>query len=242
MKISKLFVLLIFTFMSLGIAPSSHAMRILQLAPLQMNSVHGGVVPYTGPAPLPPAVAPAKVDCGSADMLTVDNYIDSGVDYGLHYLNIFLTNISPILQTITIKVLPGTLVASGNSAGGVYNTPANPASPPTRSISTETAITGMINDPLAPGQSKIYTLTYQCNSAVCKILPLDTSFPATCTSGGVPQACLSMGSYTLFKIEITENKGAVIGNLTTSVHRACGSVDKMGEPPPTMAINGGRAF
>ena len=217
-----------------SISSFAFASRVVQPPPLSFITVHGG----SGIA-----ANPAQV-CTTADMLVASNYNASGVDHAQHDINVALKNISSIDQTVEIDLLNGSLVSSANSGGTTYGIP-QVISPTAPSLAVPTGGYTIWGPTVIPANgSTLVTVGYACSSSSCMISPINGPIPADCSSfaGAAPQVCILQSSYTLLKITVLEDRGAMLANITTIAHRGCGNVDHYLTPPPSLAVNGGRPF
>jgi hypothetical protein len=200
----------------------AQAARIIEPPSMFFHTVHGGQV--------------GAATCVTADMHNSAAYFGtSGVDQGIHSISVSLKNISNIAQTVTIELLPGTYVSSSNSNGAASSIPHNPG--PSQTLRSAVTVYGP--RALQPYESSVASITYACSSRSC-YLPRTTP-SAGCTLG-TPQVCLGISSQTTLKITVQEDRGAILANITTSAHRACGYKDHFMTPPPSFTVNGGKAF
>ena len=234
------------TLLGLGVmafTPSARAERLLELPPVHVETVHGGV--HGSPA----------IACVTADMgLNASHYITpgpgaaTGVSIGYHQHNFSFRNVSTVLQTVTVLVGAGSRMKSAISTGmnGIPNQPAGSIT-----VSSEVPIAFTI----PPGDARAVAMYTFCNiSGSCwsgyeiqdgggnALANGSVAGGAGAMGLGTGIACLALDSTFQFKIKINENRGAVTANFTTSYHRGGGLADKAVSNIPSYPINGGRPF
>lgn len=228
---------------AVGFSPSAFAERMLELPPVHVQTVHGGV---HGSPP---------IACVTADMgLNASHYITpgpgaaTGVSLGYHAHNFSFRNVSTVNQTVTVLVGAGSRMRSAVSTGinGIPNQPSGGVTVP-----GEVPIQFV----MPPGDARAVAIYTFCNingSCWSSFEIQDAggnALGAGSVAGGAGSmglgtgiACLALDSTFQFKIRVLENRGAVTANFTTSYHRGGGLTDKAVSNIPSYPVNGGRPF
>lgn len=208
---------------SLGNLPLAEAKRVVDLPVLKFSSFHGGSV--------------SGVTCGAIGMLKAENYDGaSGVKWAHHTWQVSFKNLSDTTQTVRLIALPGTQITNQNSEGALGITKGTTEHVARRldSANTQTAVLG------AYGSAEM-GLTMISGSNVGYIAPVDSWDSNAC--GIQPEhSCMTASSTVILRIEVEEDRGAVLANVVSGGHRCYGLVDHFTTPPANFNVNGGRPF
>lgn len=209
--------------MALGYAPLAEAKRVVDLPVLKFSSFHGGSM--------------SGVTCGAIGMLKAENYdATSGVKWAHHTWQVSFKNLSDATQTVRLIALPGTQITNQNSDGALGITQGTTEHVARRldSPNTQTAVLG------AFGSAEM-GLTMISGSNVGYIAPVDSWDSNAC--GLQPEhSCMTATSTVILRIEVDEDRGAVLANVVSGGHRCYGLVDHFTTPPANFNVNGGRPF
>lgn len=177
----------------------------------------------------------------TADLVpTGTENLEQGVMQANHHVYISLSNLSSVVQTIDISVLPG---STFNAT--FYGLP----SPVTRTMGNGVSpafTAGGIA--LAPDQSTVVEFMSICSYAYnrcCLQAVGAVNVGPNCMANNEPSANAAYGvaraSSWNFEVRVREARGAVAGSITTQVHRHGGMKDKS-QGETIIMLNGGRPF
>ncbi len=201
---------------------AASAARKLHLTPLETSTIHGGTINETS--------------CGSADMMNADMYgTRSGVRLAYHVYKFVFRNLSPIPQTVILRVLPETQLRTSNSGGELQ---INRYAGPQRNVRENHDI--RIN--LRPYDTSSTSVKFVATGDRSQIVPLDSEIICESTPPPPAQTCLVIDSTLVAEVEILEDRGAVSGSVSTVYHRCYGKVDVLRSTPVNKDLNGGRPF
>jgi hypothetical protein len=219
---------------------AAHAARTAWVPPIRISSVAGGVI-FDG--------TNNRV-CTTADMKQTDYAGPStdGVCYGHHTIEISLRNVSDVPQPTRVVILKDSWMRSNHTRGATSSIPEFTGG---EVVTASDYVTGWSTIP-AQGRAT-FAFSGFCDNSRCYIrqevgptpgqVVGGTSFPvhpSPCT--GTVQVCIASSSELSLRIEVNENRGAILGHITTGAHRGGGSTDHYAQPPFDVFINGGRAF
>lgn len=229
-------------YLALAALPAQ-AGRSVTIPPITLSTVHGGAMPLGTGTP------PPTQTCVTADMIPgAYAGLNDGVRSAVHSLNLAISNISTIDQTVRVLIQAGSNAGSNNSGGAANGIPL--VGGPSISFTTD-YLSGEFVIP--PGGQYDYALITHCHDTLCKIEEIGpaagavikgTYFPSTVAAGcaGNPQVCLTLTTNFRLKVLVNEDRGAIQAHATALAHRCNGFVDHFSMPPYATYVNGGRAF
>lgn len=212
---------------------TSYAGRMLEMPPVSQEAAFGGMVGGMG--------------CQNGVTGFVAPGFTEAPRFGMLRWDLAMTNVSTLPQTARLVVWAGSKVTGSDSNGGTWSAPANNLSDAVVNSNWESP-----SYTWAPGETYTFYLSAQCahvggcslrwggpdgttitgfsgaQNSVCNTLP--------------PQSCLSVGANLRFRVLISEDRGAMVGNLSVLAHRCGGLLTSFGRPPYQVDVNGGRPF
>ncbi len=218
----------ILAILSFVFCPQAWAARTLYVAPIEIQSVHGGTV--------------GGVSCATANMVLP---LGNGVIAASHQYNFHFRNGGPIRQTLQIIAEKGTEVRSriNNPSSTAPDGPTQTAAL-TNNLSTTVTI--------EPESSASVSFFIGCSARGCTlkmenggtagIANLPEFAPGATCSSGQALICITAYSKVNFKVIVQEDRGAVSGSIASYGHRVCGGMDTFPQTPPFVQLNGGRPF
>lgn len=233
-------------FLSLVVLGSdAWAARTISLFPIHMDTVAGGAM-GTVTAGMYSAVSATA--CVTADIIYPPAAGAGGVVTAYHSYKINLRNISDLEQTVRITIEKGSQVSSAVSqpGSGIPNGPK-------RSVTVgadSTYAVKLAKSSALTGDSLTVDLFIGCSKSTCWIahpggLAAGSVDPLVATQACPVSAqaiCMTANSDVHLRLSVDEDRGAVVGSISTAAHRQCGYKDHYIEPPPFVQINGGRPF
>lgn len=218
------------------------ASRTILLPPITNNTVHGGRVPGAGGA------------CVSADLYNTQPATDSGegVRLAMHEVKLHLRNVGTTEQEVFVLLQPGTNFGSAHSSPPESPTP-NGAGP-TQNFSSLAQPNPFV---IAPGGSATYTARiwtgFELSQWVftedapggSRVVDGNASLlgpGGSCNPLIISRNCIALSTSFVLGIRVTQDRGAIVGNVVSVGHRCNGFVDHYLSPPQTMPVNSGRAF
>lgn len=224
-----------------GLTQNVFANRSVTIAPILVRSIAGGAMQNGG----------STVACVTADMNAADyqgTVPNDGVCYGTQSVTINLRNVSTVTQTVRIVMAIDSSVTSSNSGGSSSAVPI--VGGPSDRLAADSATSWV---PIPAGGRYNFEFTSYCDATRCFMIEqagpqsgrvlLGSRFPtAPAACSGATQVCLSMASEFGLRLEVTEDRGAMVAHITTHAHRSQGHKDHFIQPPFAVAVNGGRAF
>lgn len=194
--------------------------RRVALPTMEVETVHGG--------------HSTTISCTTANMLAPSAYGaagDDGVQMTFHIYSFNFKNLSDVTQNVRIRVLPGTRLESKKSDG--MNTGIPHLWNPTRSVDSSYNM----NFSIGPYADVKQDVGFFATGEQTTIKPMFEDVP-----NGAPHVCISLHSWLSVEIVVEEDRGAVLGSVTTKAHRGMGKTDSWQSTPISFQINGGRPF
>lgn len=195
------------------------AARSVALPTMETSTVHGG--------------HSNTISCVTANMHTPSAYGggDDGVQMAFHIYAFNFKNLSDTPQDVTINILPGTKMQSQNSGGMTGGVPY--VDVPGKEVTSPYAM----NFHIGAYADVLQEIGFFSNGADTSIVPVFSGVP-----NGAPQICVSVKSWLSVSISVAQDRGAIIGSVTSKSHRGMGKADSWHSAPISFLINGGRPF